>query len=130
MNTFELPYLAALIDGEGCIDLNKHNHTITLTPRVRVGMTNINIILDLREQFGGSFHTRKANANRKAAYTWSLTGKPAVDFLLSIRQWLRIKGPQADLVIGYHNIKQRGVETPFVETIKASVKMLELKREA
>jgi hypothetical protein len=91
-------YVAGLIDGEGCIHLDVDRRHSTYRARVTVGMTEpaLSVLTALKEEWGGTlYQMRAANARWAAAWTWHLTGPPAVRLLRAIQPYLRIKCEQA-----------------------------------
>ena len=104
MSKLTAAYLAGLIDGEGSIGFyNTGNHRIkekSYGPypsiRLRIGMTDKNIIEWLKESFGGYFDTRKYPNNSKYndAYCWSIAGEKCEKVLRHIYPYLKIKKRQ------------------------------------
>jgi len=74
---FDFPYLAGLIDSEGCFrikkwkPINKPNHVYNIT--VEIGNTKFPILPWLLERFGGSVCFIPAKENKRASATWTLS---------------------------------------------------------
>lgn len=110
MKRLSWKYIAGLIDGEGCIDMQigritvKGNEQFYCRPRLRVTLAGLAgpLVLDqLASNFGGHFDkTRFGNEKWQPAYTWSLTGKTHLrSFLQNIVNHLIIKKEQAKFAI-------------------------------
>ena len=94
-----LPYVAGIVDGEGCISVAKRGPYIT--PTVQVANTDIGLLEIFYNQFGGNIdRNRESRPNRKPCHCWRLAGRAAKTFVQQIRPWLLIKGPQANIICG------------------------------
>jgi hypothetical protein len=93
-------YIAGLFDGEGCIQFSRTRSSTF--PRVLVVNTNLGILEELRQQFGGDI---KPLALRRAGWRqgwqWRLSWARAVEFLDRIYRHLRIKRLQAQTVFAW-----------------------------
>lgn len=95
-------YAAGLFDGEGCAAIFKRPHEEYYSYGVAIGSTNHQIVMDMRETYGGLVtkpYTPRGNA--KPSVQWILRGPGTIKFLLRVRPWLRIKAKQADNVIDW-----------------------------
>lgn len=104
MSQANLIYAAGLFDGEGCIGIAVKNRTRSAmhAPWAKVTMTHEAIIHWLKATFGGRIAKRTpTNPKWSPSYTWLLEARAAVDFIRAVRPYLRVKGPQADLLIEY-----------------------------
>lgn len=110
MNRLELVYLAGFIDGEGCIGLvpvqgyGKRAHNTTSSMQVRLSATNTNITpLNLcKKCFGGCITPHhKPERGRKDCWRWTLPSQKAINAILELRPYLRVKHKQADLIIEF-----------------------------
>lgn len=104
MKKTDYAYLAGIIDGEGCIRLQKAKSkggSISYTPSVSVGMTVDYIPKLFHFAFGGSFSTRvyKDRPQWKHPHRWFATGEVAYACLTAIYPYLVIKKPQAHAAI-------------------------------
>jgi len=90
----DLAYFAGLFDGEGCI---MHDGS----PRVSVTSCWPHHLLWLANEFGyGRFRQLYAKkGNRRTAFRWEANGQNALDFLKTIRPYLREKAHQADMLV-------------------------------
>ena len=111
-----LAYLAGCIDSDGCISIKKS----TYHQRVRKEATNPvyseRVMLKqvtpqvpelLRDTFGGYYFTSKGREpNNKPLFGWQVTDTQAANAARLLRPFLRIKHPQADLVLELRASKQ------------------------
>ena len=99
-----LAYVAGLLDGEGCINFTKCRDL--KIPRVSITNTNLDILEDLKKQFGG--HIQKAtrvDASWKPAFHWVISNSACARFLEQIEKWVRIKQEQVWLVLAWDAIR-------------------------
>lgn len=108
MKRLSWKYLAGLIDGEGCIDMQvtKINGTSYVRPRLRMTLSGPSgplVLSVLEANFGGHYDKVRnwpANENWLPAYTWALTGKTHLRSVLqNLRNHLIIKKEQATFAI-------------------------------
>ena len=79
----------------------------------------------LCDSFGGSILARKRKAPRRAITQWQIANKQAVEFLLTILPYLRIKKPQAEIAITFQSqrMKSGGVKGKRGQAFKSSEDM-------
>lgn len=103
-------YIAAIIDGEGCVTI-KRRHPIKArrerSPRhhlsIFVGNTNRLLIEYLQQTIPGRTDYRiRSSARHKDVYVWEVNDRRAAQVAEAIRPFLKLKGPQADILIDYH----------------------------
>lgn len=95
-------YIAGLIDGEGCIGINKSTspgRSPVYLARLSVTNTNTAVLGWLKELFGGSIY--QARGGSTPCYHWIAWGKLALSVLGEIRDLLRIKATQAWLALEF-----------------------------
>lgn len=129
MKRLSWKYMAGLIDGEGCIDMQvgynkkvKHHYC---RPRLRMTLTGQlgkEVIENCVLNFGGYYEFRdRGNDNWLPAHTWALTGSvPLRSFLQNINNHLVLKKEQAtysiwwiDNTSGKHvteEVRRKGVD--------------------
>lgn len=101
----DYPYLAGLIDSEGCFRIkkwkpkNKPNNVYNIT--VDIGNTKLPIMPWLIKRFGGSVHFIEAKGVRKASATWTLSAAKLYEILPKIRPYLRSKQEVCDKLIEF-----------------------------
>ncbi|HJS83565.1 MAG TPA: LAGLIDADG family homing endonuclease [Nitrososphaera sp.] len=100
----ELACTAGLIDGEGCIAINKVTQKsykrLGFQLRISVCMTHEPTVRRLHEFFGGSF-CRTPRERRKTAYQWAQSANGALDTIKILRPWLMVKEPQAIIALRF-----------------------------
>lgn len=116
MKKTDLAYFAGIMDGEGSIVIHTQHHSKgKYSDRARmtsyvltVGVANTNewIIKQLQLAFGGYVGiTSHGNDYRRTCYEWNVTSVRAMNFLVAILPYLRIKKPQADVAIDFQKKK-------------------------
>lgn len=107
MKRLPMKYLAGLIDGEGCIDL-QISHGKYIRPRVRIALSEPSkfVLEMIHNSFGGSLLKRETkNPIWMDAYSWELTGYGKVCcFLREIKKFLYIKRQQAEFILQLENL--------------------------
>lgn len=97
MTDFEIGYLAAFLDGEGCITCNfGPNDNVSIC--VRLNNTCVRPLKRAEELFGGEVKP-KGNKKNRPMFAWSLYGSTAVPFLTTVLPYLLIKHEQAKLAL-------------------------------
>lgn len=101
----DYPYLAGLIDSEGCFRIkkwqpkNRPNPVSNIT--VEIGNTKLPILPWLVERFGGSVVFIPAKTNKKASATWTLSSAALYEILPKIRPFLTTKQEVCDKLIEF-----------------------------
>lgn len=102
-------YYAGLIDGEGCIAINKITQKTYKRPgfqlRISVCMTDYRAIRELHDVFGGTIVTSN-RTNGKTAYQWAQTANGALSTLEILQPYLRVKRKQANICIRFQKARQ------------------------
>ena len=111
----DLAYAAGIVDGEGYIgiteikpryepsDRNQRRKSPGIVAQVAVVMADAVIPVWLSETFGGTFHSYPPRKpGHRGSTHWRLQGPRAAEFCGLIAEYLRLKGPQARLVIDYY----------------------------
>jgi hypothetical protein len=100
-------WMAAMIDGEGCIRLKKLSScNIARSPSYCVHLiitgTDRKLLDFLVSEFGGSIGKRSVkNSSHRQSWGWFLYGKRAIEILESVLPYLIIKKQQAEMMIEY-----------------------------
>ena len=101
----DYPYLAGLIDSEGCFRIkkwkpkNRPNHVYNIT--VEIGNTKLPVLPWLIERFGGSVVFIPAKTNKRASATWTLSAAALYEILPKIRPFLVSKKEVCDKLIEF-----------------------------
>ena len=126
-------YLAGLIDGEGCIDVQvtKIGDKFYVRPRLRVGMSNVALYLleMFKLNFGGYLSSRsgsKQNENWSDSTAWELAGyKQACPVLRNVVNHLILKREQARFCLWMEtNLKGKHVGQEVVEKCREVLKLM------
>lgn len=131
MKRLSWKYVAGLIDGEGCIDLQvqKRENRMYIRPRVRIGMADVakDLILTLHNNYGGHLETRsnEHNSNWSPATSWQLAGyKASCTFLRNIVNHLILKKEQARFCLWMEtNIKGKLLTQECVDAVREELKL-------
>lgn len=105
MRKVDAAYWAGFLDGEGSFGLYKHKAKtpagFILAPTVQAANTRLEIMQELKAAFGGYITLHKANPklNRKPLYNWRLTSRRAMEVVKTVLPYLKLKTPQAELLL-------------------------------
>jgi len=123
-------YLAGLIDGEGCIDVQVGSQ-VYVRPRVRIAMAdNAKFLLEMiQNSLGGHLYHRELtskNPTWQNATSLEFVGyKPACMLLRNIVNHLILKKEQARLCLWMEtNIKGKQVSTEVRDAIREELKLM------
>ena len=100
-------YLAAIVDGEGCLCISKHksNHNRGYNHQVRLEVSNTDKrLLDwIQERFGGRVaiytHAQQPKNSRQTSYRWICEGKRLTHICELIHPFSVIKKEQIDIML-------------------------------
>ncbi len=114
LSTEDAIYIAGLFDGEGCITLSKvsrikeRHKTPTFTLRARIRMTDKNIVNWLHTTIGGNYYDARNSIGRKLKcpnskpyYEWGVACRNAIDFLIQIYPYLKVKRLQTEIAFKF-----------------------------
>lgn len=109
---YSIPYIADLVDGEGCIRFNKQNNR--LYPALFITNTNLEVLEGVKNKFGGDIHkAKRIKENWKPAYHWRISYTKAALLLEKLYPYLVIKKNQANLVLCWLAIREVTGEPVF-----------------
>jgi hypothetical protein len=126
-------YLAGLIDGEGCVDVQvtKVGDKFYCRPRLRLAMSDVASFLleTFKLNFGGHISTRelsKTNANWNNATSWELAGyKQSCPVLRNVVNHLILKKEQARFCLWMEaNLKGKHVGQEVVDKCREVLKLM------
>ena len=123
MDNQDLAYIAGFFDGEGCIRIAKsiqYGKKIRPAPsytlQCKVTNTNLLVLEYMQDLFGGSIYLNNKNRkeNHKPCYCWYMYNDVAMDFLVQVKDFLKLKFTEAEYAIAfqrfnsqYHNNRTR-----------------------
>lgn len=111
LRKFEKAYIAGIIDGEGCIHIQKQERKVMkkhwFQCKVSVGMTAWEIPFYLKSIYGGSVHEfYKNHPIHKSRFTWVLVRKDELKkFLRDIKPYLKLKKRQVEILLSLLSMK-------------------------
>jgi len=104
-------YISGFFDGEGCIDTDKINDYIYL--QARLANTYPNILIGMKQVFGGNVNTTKKSQNRRQKWVWRSKAKDDVKFFLSkISKYSIVKKSQLNL--GFKFLETNNYQTKLL----------------
>jgi hypothetical protein len=114
MKSTDYAWLAGIIDGEGCITVNKQ-----LNLWVQVGMTHRPTMERLLD-FGGTLrnHTSQS-AKWRQRFMWVVTGQDAVDLLKKTMPYMVTKQEEAVLALTLDGTFRKGGKAPMPEAVRS-----------
>lgn len=110
-------WAAGFMDGEGTITIKRYrrNGRVVYQPYISCvqaakTQANIDAIKILQQLFGGSTsrYLQKPDGMRLDTIMWSAVAQNALEAVKKLRPYLKIKGPQADLLIEYYSSIKKG----------------------
>lgn len=100
-------YLAGIIDGEGCVNINRHKSKTSrlgyrFDAHISISNTNLNLLKDIQKFVGAGTIRKKTvhKSNRKQGYEWGVYSQQ-IKLLRACIPFLRIKYRQAVLLLKY-----------------------------
>ena len=109
MKKTDLAYIAGIVDGEGCIQINYRQQCHSYDCQVSVVNTKQWLIEWLKFSFGGRTVTvkrKETEGNKKDCFRWYARTYEALPFLESIYPYLRLKKPQAEIAIKFLKVRK------------------------
>lgn len=102
MTPFHIPYIAGLIDGEGCVTIVRNKKVNTFSPLVQVAMTERRPIEFIHSLYSGNVRFDRNLVNRQSIHIWNRsTQTGCLDFLQACLPFLLVKDIHARLVIDF-----------------------------
>jgi hypothetical protein len=128
MKRLSWKYLAGLIDGEGCIDVQVTNQ-VYVRPRLRIAMTDVaeDILVLCQNSYGGHICRRESkNPNWSDALSWEASGyKQACIVLRNVVNHLILKREQARFCLWMEtNLKGKQVSTEVRDAVREELKLM------
>lgn len=110
MNNFILPYLAGVVDSEGCMTIQKtNNHTgsYTYSERLSAEMKDIEAIELLSDVFDHAYYTYYHSTDGNPFYCFVTLSKRANYVIRALYPYLRVKRKQADILLQLREFKDK-----------------------
>lgn len=119
-------WVAGFVDGEGCLTVMRQNwrarcHEPSYTAVLMIKNCERAPLEEIQVRAGAggiATYRRPAGSRSRTAYNYSVWGESALRFVAAIRPYLRIKGPQADILLRFP-ILGRGWRRPDAARIRA-----------
>jgi len=118
-------WLAALIDGEGCISLYVKylGSTLVLAPMLTVVNKNIEILKRAKEYVGAG-HIGSPETQKCARYVADF--KVAINLIRRVLPYLVVKRPQAELVLEWYQYRQKQNFARYTERDVQAIQQIHL----
>lgn len=106
-DSHHIPYLAGLIDGEGCVSVDRtsgrrNRPGFYYWAQVRVAMTDKRPLYLLGSLYGGSISSTDRSAHgHKRLYTWTLGGGKVTPLLKDIEPYCIVKKAQVAMALEF-----------------------------
>lgn len=100
----EKAYIAGLLDGEGCVGINKDKIKNTYKIRVIITNSNLEVIqwLKIKTGIGCSYKYKKAfKENWNPVHRWQIVSNQSKDFLNAIKKYSIIKKSIIEAVLNF-----------------------------
>lgn len=127
MKRLSWKYLAGLIDGEGCIDVQVTNQ-VYVRPRLRVGLVaTSDFLLEMcKANFGGVLCAREGSGTHQPSLSWECAGYAvACPILRNVVNHLFLKKEQARFCLWMEtNIKGQHVSTEVRDAIREELALM------
>src|SRR5262245_28123998 len=93
-------YAAGLLDGEGCLRITKRERWHSVWIEMSMAKKGLPLLNWMKNRYGGKVSLqRKATEKWAEAWRWRLFGKNAMEALKKLKPLLRLKQPQAELML-------------------------------
>jgi len=118
-------YAAGLIDGEGCIRIQRQTTKETYTVVVQISMTvkARSVLLAMQREFGGNLYSQDFKREKWAdQIQWRMNGAAAASFLRKVAPLLMLKRSQAELAIALEDMRTSKGWTPKTRKKAAQMK--------
>jgi len=127
MKRLSWKYLAGLIDGEGCVDVQVTSQ-VYVRPRLRIALTDTSrFLLEIaRTNFGGVLCDRPGSGTHQASVSWELAGyASACPVLRNVVNHLFLKKEQARLCLWMeNNLKGTRLEQDVLNAVREEFKLM------
>lgn len=124
----EKAYLAGVMDGEGCIRIEKSGgkyRYLPHTPTVSVSNCNPALIRWILSTFGGHLYQKKNRGKYQTVWDVYWLGNKAIELLGEIYPYLVAKKEQADLVFSYRELVGKAGHKLSQDNVKKRLAIIE-----
>lgn len=109
----EFAYIAGVIDGEGTIGIYRQGARGHYQMKICISNSSWPLLEWIRERVGGALVLiHKATPKHREGWQLVVSQYQAAPLLLGCREYLQLKGPQADLALGYMDEYRPGGRAP------------------
>lgn len=105
MGKTEIAYMAGFFDGEGSIHIDSCPMKRPRRLIVQLGQANEWVLKIFQFQFGGKIYEHHDKRQRRQLWQWRLNSQQALDFLLIISPYLKLKKAEAEIAIKFQQAK-------------------------
>ena len=110
-------YAAGLTDGEGTLTIWQRQGYHHATVEIGMTLPALDVLRSMQQEYGGKVTKMRSATGRWAeAWRWRIFGTEATDFVRRIRPALRLKGPQADILLRLATIPTSSTEAAGLKT--------------
>ena len=110
-------YAAGLTDGEGTLTIWQRQGYHHATVEIGMTLPALDVLRSMQQEYGGKVtKMRSATGRWVEAWRWRIFGTEATDFVRRIRPALRLKGPQADILLRLATIPTSSTEAAGLKT--------------
>lgn len=100
MANLSFEYLAGIIDGEGCLTIQRSRNGKSHTFKIRVSMSHKRVLKEILDNFGGHLwgpYKRNRSTKEKLIWEWCIYGREAFELLKKIYPFLIVKQEEAHI---------------------------------
>jgi|SRR5579871_467146 hypothetical protein len=140
LNPVDLAYLAGIVDGEGCISINRQKqkdykkHPYAYRGTINVHMTSESTIRWIHKtvKLGSVCFKPVHKKNHKNAWTWAVWSKQAALLIVQLLPYLKLKKKQGKLLLKFQNAMNKHSTKPSLKHMYSQrsmyIKMRSLKQ--
>ena len=99
-------YIAGFFDGEGSIIIYKRSRSNSYSLNVQVNQLDRGMLEFLQSFYSGKINRGNDKKKKHQLWQWRLTAQMALNFLLDIEPFLKLKREQAKLAIKFQRTKK------------------------
>lgn len=99
-----LTYLAGIIDGEGCLTIQRSMTARSHTFKIKISMTHKKVLETIKYNFGGHLwgpYKHNGRKKEKLVWEWCVYGKEAFELLKKVKKYLIVKREEAHVAFDF-----------------------------